>query len=58
MFSREAPRLSRNDLDWCQLLELCRVCDTLIADENMLYDTASADDQLVLGIRATLSVAE
>ncbi|MCP3669824.1 MAG: hypothetical protein GY814_05225, partial [Gammaproteobacteria bacterium] len=30
----------------------------MIADKNMLYDTASADDQLVLGIRATLSVAE
>ena len=58
IFSREASRLSRNDADWCHLLELCRICDTLIADELAIYDTRSADDQLVLGIKATLSVAE
>jgi DNA invertase Pin-like site-specific DNA recombinase len=58
IFSREASRLSRNDRDWCQLLEICRICDTLIGDESALYDTACADDQLVLGIKATLSVAE
>ena len=58
IFSREASRLSRTDKDWCQLLEICRICQTLISDAENIYDLALGDDQLVLGIKATLSIAE
>ena len=58
IFSREASRLSRTDKDWAQMFEICRICQTLIGDDRNIYDLASGDDQLVLGIKATLSVAE
>jgi len=50
--------LSRTDRDFCQLLEVCQIFDTLIGDEQQIYDVSSLDDQLVLGIKGTLSVAE
>src|SRR3954449_3161761 len=56
--SREVSRLSRTDKDWCRLLEVCQVFGTLIADEQQVYDLNYLDDQLVLGIKGTLSVVE
>lgn len=58
VLSREVSRLSRTDQDWCRLLEVCRVFSTLIGDEQQVYDVASIDDQLILGIKGTLSVVE
>src|SRR6266566_1052258 len=56
--SREVSRLSRTDKDWCRLLEVCQIFGTLIADEQQVYDLNNLDDQLVLGIKGTLSVVE
>ena len=56
--SREVSRLSRTDKDWCRLLEVCQIFSTLIADEQQVYDLNYLDDQLVLGIKGTLSVVE
>jgi DNA invertase Pin-like site-specific DNA recombinase len=56
--SREASRLSRTDKDWCRLLEVCQIFGTLIADEQQVYDLNYLDDQLILGIKGTLSVVE
>ena len=56
--SWEVSRLSRTDKDWCRLLEVCQIFETLIADEQHIYDLNSLDDQLVLGIKGTLSVVE
>jgi len=56
--SWEVSRLSRTDKDWCRLLEVCQIFGTLIADEQHIYDLNSLDDQLVLGIKGTLSVIE
>src|SRR5260221_2012539 len=56
--SREVSRLSRTDKDWCRLLEGCQIFGTLIADEQQVYDLNNLDDQLVLGIKGTLSVVE
>src|SRR5215475_10778424 len=56
--SWEVSRLSRTDRDWCRLLEVCQIFGTLIADEQHVYDLNSLDDQLVLGIKGTLSVIE
>jgi len=58
VLSREPSRLSRTDKDWCHLMELCRVLDTLIGDAENLYDLNRLDDQLLLGIKGTLSVLE
>ena len=58
VFSREASRLSRTDKDWCHLLEVCQVCGTLIGDAEQIYDLDLMDDQLGLGIKATLSIVE
>ncbi|MBV8705895.1 MAG: recombinase family protein [Acidobacteriaceae bacterium] len=56
--SREVSRLSRTDKDWCRLLEVCQIFGTLIGDEQQVYDLNYLDDQLVLGIKGTLSVVE
>src|SRR5437667_7285157 len=56
--SREASRLSRTDKDWCRLVEVCQIFGTLIGDEQQVYDLGYLDDQLVLGIKGTLSVVE
>jgi DNA invertase Pin-like site-specific DNA recombinase len=58
VFSREASRLSRTDKDWCHLFEVCQIFGTLIGDAEQTYDLALMDDQLVLGIKATLSIVE
>jgi DNA invertase Pin-like site-specific DNA recombinase len=58
ILSIEASRLSRTDRDWCHLMELCQAFGTLIADADHIYDLGAMDDQLVLGIKGTLSVVE
>ena len=58
IFSRELSRLSRTDRDWCQLMEVCAVFDTRLGDAEQIYDLSLMDDQLVLGIKGTLSVVE
>lgn len=58
IFSRELSRLSRTDKDWCHLIEVCQVFNTLIADADQVYNLALLDDQLILGIKGTLSVVE
>ncbi len=50
ILSRELSRLSRTDKDWCHLMEVCQLFDTLIGDDDMVYDPNRFDDQLVLGI--------
>jgi DNA invertase Pin-like site-specific DNA recombinase len=58
VLSREVSRLSRTDRDWCRLLEVCQIFGTLIGDEDQIYDLDQLDDQLLLGIKGTLSVVE
>lgn len=58
VLAREVSRLSRNDKDFCRLVELCQVFATLLGDADQVYDPALMDDQLVLGIKGTLSVVE
>src|SRR6266705_2659179 len=56
--SREVSRLARREKDWCRLVEVCQIFGTLIGDEQQVYDLNYLDDQLVLGIKGTLSVVE
>src|SRR5215813_6937934 len=54
----EVSRLARNSLDWHQLLEICALTHTLILDEEGLYDPATFNDRLLLGLKGTMSEAE
>lgn len=58
IFCSEVSRLSRNDPDWARLVQVCGLFDTLIGDLDGLYDLSHPDDQMVLGIKGTLSVLE
>ena len=54
----EVSRLARNSTDWHRLLEICALTDTLILDEDGVYDPAHFNDRLLLGLKGTLSEAE
>jgi Resolvase, N terminal domain/Recombinase len=51
-------RLARSCRDWHQLLEICALFDTLIADVDGVYDPANYNDRLLLGLKGTMSEAE
>jgi DNA invertase Pin-like site-specific DNA recombinase len=54
----EVSRLARSSSDWHRLLEICALTDTLILDEDGLYDPAHFNDRLLLGLKGTMSEAE
>ena len=54
----EVSRLARNSADWHRLLEMCALTETLILDEDGLYDPAHFNDRLLLGLKGTMSEAE
>lgn len=54
----EMSRLARSNRDWHQLLELCALFRTLIADLDGIYDPAHYNDRLLLGLKGTMSEAE
>jgi len=58
VFALEASRLSRSCVDWHRLLELCALTGTLIIDEDGIYDPLNFNDQLLLGLKGTMSQAE
>ena len=58
VLSLDASRLSRNNADWYQLLELCSLFGTLIADGENLYDPRGYADRLLLGLSGMMSEAE
>ena len=51
VFALEASRLSRSDLDWHRLLELCALTQTLVIDEDGCYDPSDFNDGLLLGLK-------
>ncbi len=54
----EVSRLARNSADWHRLLEICALTQTLILDEDGLYDPGHFNDRLLLGLKGTMSEAE
>ena len=54
----EVSRLARSSTDWHRLLELCALSNTLILDEDGLYDPSQFNDRLLLGLKGTMSEAE
>jgi len=53
----EVSRLARNSTVWHRLLEICALTDTLILDEDGIYDPAHFNDRLLLGLKGTMSEA-
>jgi DNA invertase Pin-like site-specific DNA recombinase len=58
VLSLEASRLARSCSDWYRLLEICALTDTLVIDEDGVYDPSQYADRLLLGILGTMSEAE
>ena len=54
----EVSRLARNNADWYQLLDLCALTDTLVADSDGIYCPGNFNDRLLLGLKGTLAEAE
>ena len=54
----EVSRLARSSTDWHRLLEICTLADTLILDEDGIYDPSQFNDRLLLGLKGTMSEAE
>ena len=51
----EVSRLARNNADWARLLEICALTDTLILDEEGIYDPTDFNDRLLLNMKGTFS---
>jgi len=58
VLSLEASRLARSCSDWYRLIEICSLTDTLVIDEDGVYDPTQYNDRLLLGIKGTMSEAE
>jgi DNA invertase Pin-like site-specific DNA recombinase len=58
LFSLEVSRLARSCSDWYRMLEICALTDTLVIDEDGVYDPGQYNDRLLLGIKGTMSEAE
>jgi len=58
VLSLEASRLARSCSDWYRLIEICGLTDTLVIDEDGVYDPTQYNDRLLLGIKGTMSEAE
>jgi len=54
----ETSRLARSSADWHQLLDLCALTATLIADGDGVYSPGEFNDRLLLGLKGTMSEAE
>ena len=58
ILSSEVTRLSRNCSDWYPLLDICGYRQCLIADRDGVYDPASTNGRLLLGLKGQLSEFE
>jgi excisionase family DNA binding protein len=54
----EVSRLARDNADWYQLLELCTLTATLVADSDGIYCPGHINDRIVLGLKGTLAEVE
>jgi DNA invertase Pin-like site-specific DNA recombinase len=54
----ETSRLARSNKDWHQLLEVCAIFQTLLADQDGVYDPTDYNDRLLLGLKGAMSEAE
>ena len=48
--AREVSRFARNSREWQQLMEVCRVVDTVLIDQETVYAPRLSNDRLLLGL--------
>src|SRR5918998_3386793 len=56
--AREVSRFARNSRDWQQLIEMCRVVDTVLVDGETIYAPRDGNDRLLLGLKGSLNEYE
>ena len=56
--AREVSRFARNSREWQQLVEVCRIVDTLLIDQETVYDPRQSNDRLLLGLKGQLNEYE
>jgi DNA invertase Pin-like site-specific DNA recombinase len=56
--AREVSRFARNSRDWQQLIEMCRVVDTVLIDQETVYAPRQGNDRLLLGLNGSLNEYE
>lgn len=56
--ARELSRFARNSRDWQQLIEVCRVVDTILIDNEQVYSPRISNDRLLLGLKGSLNEYE
>lgn len=56
--AREVSRFARNSREWQQLVEVCRVVDTVLIDQETVYAPRASDDRLLLGLNGSLNEYE
>src|ERR1700752_4284459 len=56
--AREVSRFARNSRDWQQLIEMCRVVDTVLIDQETVYAPRHGNDRLLLCLKGSLNEYE
>jgi DNA invertase Pin-like site-specific DNA recombinase len=56
--AREVSRFARNSREWQQLVEVCRIVDTLLVDQETVYCPRQSNDRLLLGLKGSLNEYE
>lgn len=56
--AREVSRFARNSREWQRLVEVCRIVDTLLIDQETVYSPRASNDRLLLGLKGTLNEYE
>jgi len=56
--AREVSRFARNSREWQQLVEVCRVVDTVLIDQETIYAPRQSNDRLLLGLKGSLNEYE
>jgi DNA invertase Pin-like site-specific DNA recombinase len=56
--AREVSRFARNSREWQQLVEVCRIVDTVLIDQEMVYAPRASNDRLLLGLKGSLNEYE
>ena len=56
--AREISRFARNSREWQQLIEVCRIVDTFLIDEETIYDACRSNDRLFLGLKGSFNEYE
>ena len=56
--AREVSRFARNSREWQHLVEMCRVVDTVLIDQDTIYAPRMSNDRLLLGLKGSLNEYE